>query len=629
MNMAAVGQDKDNAVSTGKKILIAEDSPVTQDILKLLLTSKGYDADIARDGTEALKCLLDKRYALALMDFHMPGLNGSEVVAEFRRLADGKAAPVFVAMTADPAALLAEKNSCEQFAKVFPKPFDIDEVLDFIDFSQGGAGRAVVPEGLKLPVTEEPESGGIGPEGSAAALAQETARRLRNTGGQPGISSLADAVEFQVSFGSLSLRGLRWPEDVGPAGVSVATRSYLASGGGYDAVIVSEPALCEDLRALWEIGDLYLLPVIDENGSLGPCADVSVPSLPRGSVQRTIEETIRDFSEARMSVHVHIRQSKSLSDKVAASTYVRGNSLKPHYNANKKHGFDFDICLDAKEGAAAMAALSELGLTETVFFDRFHMCGGCRSVRMNVREECFSCRSPNLKESKFIHHFKCAYQAAEEDFRQGSDLVCPKCSRELRHFGVDYDKPGIIIRCQACGSSSSDTAVGFQCMDCGYHTDGEVAETTDVFGYALSEKGIAFVEEGPVVIGGLQTKLRFAELPLELVIQLNKAAHDFSEKETPFSLITMSFPARREMVSEHGIRLVENSRVQMMENIKNYFGGNAVTYHGEAQDYVLINRVSPENARANLPQYLEAAQSGLRIDLQARMTVFGLEDLFA
>lgn len=626
--MSKTGHDKENLVGIDKKVLIAEDSPVTQDILKLLLTSKGYDADVARDGSEALRRLLDKTYSLALMDFHMPGLNGSEVVAEFRRQASGKAAPIFVAMTADPAALLEDKNSCEQFEKVFPKPFDIDEVLNFIDLSQEKIRDTTTPIKQLSPSANTNEGGEFIQEGSMSASSEFAAIQQQQTE-QYSLHHHTVSDQFRVNFGSVSLLGLRWPEDIGPAGVSVATRNYLASGGKYDAVVVSEPAEVEELHELWEIGDLCLLPIIDETGSLGSCADVSVPSLPRGSIPRTIEETIRDFSEARLSVHLHVRQSKSLSDKVAASTYVRKNSLKPHYKANKTSGFDFNICLASNEVVGATTGLNELGLTRSTFFDRFHICSGCRSVRLNVREECFSCRSPNLKESKFIHHFKCAYQASEEDFRQGSDLVCPKCSRELRHFGVDYDKPGIIIRCQACGATSSDTAVGFQCMDCGFHTDGEVIETKDVFTYSLSEKGIAFVEEGPIVIDGLQTKLRFAELPLELVIQLNKAAREFSDKETPFSLLTVGFPARRRMISEHGIRMVENSRVQMLENINNYFGNNSVTYHGEAHDYVLINRVSPENARANLPQYLEASQSGLKIDLQARMTVFGLEDLFS
>jgi PleD family two-component response regulator len=40
--------------ATRRRILVAEDSPTTQDILRLLLTQRGHDIDIANDGKQAL-----------------------------------------------------------------------------------------------------------------------------------------------------------------------------------------------------------------------------------------------------------------------------------------------------------------------------------------------------------------------------------------------------------------------------------------------------------------------------------------------------------------------------------------------------------------------------------------------
>lgn len=584
------------------RVLIAEDSPVTQDILKLLLTSKGYDVQIAHDGTEALQCLKEQRYNLALMDYHMPGLTGAEVVAQFAEEAGDLPRPVFVAMTADTEAVAGNT----EFARVFSKPFDFDVVIDFIEgFVKPDTNLPLLPAGTGMPQSTPPSnSQSDGP--AAAAFVPPTKTAVVE--GEPRI--------------------LNWPGDIGPAGFSVAARQYMAAGNDYDAVVISEPATPKDLSHLWTFGDLNLLPIIDETGHLGSKADINLPSIPRGVVNRLIETTLQEFAEARASVHIEVRQTKILAEKLIAGIYARKRKLFPQYNGAQQLGVSYNTSLDDEEILNAVGELLELGLIKRKFFDRMHTCRGCRSVRLNAREECFECHSANLVETTMIHHFKCAYQGPQEDFQQGSDLVCPKCARELRHFGVDYDKPGTIINCQSCSNSSSEAVVGFQCLDCGEHTDGEMIATRDVYEYSMTEKGVAFVEEGHIVIGGAQTQLKFAELPLDLVIALNKSARDFNEEDRPFCLLNIGYPEKRALVSEHGSRMIEKSRAQLVENIGNYFGDGAMTHQGVDYDYVLLNRLAAENCRANLDTYSEIALSGLKINLQPRLSVFGPKELF-
>ncbi len=594
-----------------KRVLIAEDSPVTQDILQLLLSSKGYDVDIAHDGTEALKLLKERNYTLALMDYHMPGLTGGQVVTRSHKEITDRRLPVFAAMTADPAALLADEGLGSGFSKIFAKPFDFDEVLNYIEEY---AAQSAEPPLRRNDATAVDSAAAKPPQRNPPDPQAEV--ELNRT--RPGLPGGDD----------LPVRSLRWPEDIGPAGFSVSARQYMAAGNDYDAVVISEPAAASDLHHLWGLGDLSLLPIIDETGHLGAKADISVPSIPRGVVKRMTETALQEFAEARSSVNLEVRQSKVLAEKLAASMYVRKRKLVPEYDAKTPLGFSYNTSLEDDEVLSCISELTELGLVSRRFFDRFHVCKGCRSVRLNVREECFDCHSPHLAETTLIHHFKCAYQAPVEDFQQGSDLVCPKCSRELRHFGVDYDKPGTIINCIACGASASEAAVGFKCLDCGQHMDGELIDTKDVFEYTLTDKGIAFVEEGPIVIGGAQKNLKFGELALELVIALNKSARNFTETSRPFCLMTVGYPNRRAATADHGARLVEKSRAQLIENLHNYFGESALTHQGTDYDYLLLNRLPPESARANLDSYIEIAQSGLKIGLTPRMTVFGPTELF-
>jgi hypothetical protein len=88
--------------------------------------------------------------------------------------------------------------------------------------------------------------------------------------------------------------------------------------------------------------------------------------------------------------------------------------------------------------------------------------------------------------------------------------VCPKCREHLGHLGDDYGKPGSATRCGGCGLISSATAVGFVCLDCGAHTDGDAATKRDVFSYVLTPEGVALVQRGSAgSIAATSAALRF------------------------------------------------------------------------------------------------------------------------
>ena len=59
------------------KVLAAEDNPVSQSMLRAMLTRWGYEAVIARDGNEAWQALqADDGPRLAVLDWMMPGQIG-------------------------------------------------------------------------------------------------------------------------------------------------------------------------------------------------------------------------------------------------------------------------------------------------------------------------------------------------------------------------------------------------------------------------------------------------------------------------------------------------------------------------------------------------------------------------
>lgn len=134
--------------------------------------------------------------------------------------------------------------------------------------------------------------------------------------------------------------------------------------------------------------------------------------------------------------------------------------------------------------------LTEYGLLRRSHFMRTHGCRKCDSARLHAYEACPSCGSSDLQDEAIVHHYRCGAQEAESHFTNGHRLICPKCHDELRHYGVDYDKPGHIVSCRACGAANSEPDPAFICLDCAAVTAGGDLSQKDWYHYELTEEGL-------------------------------------------------------------------------------------------------------------------------------------------
>ena len=73
-----------------KKILVAEDNPANQELVRALLETRVPSAAIriVGDGEEAIRAATEERFDLILMDIQMPRLGGVEATAALRRIED-------------------------------------------------------------------------------------------------------------------------------------------------------------------------------------------------------------------------------------------------------------------------------------------------------------------------------------------------------------------------------------------------------------------------------------------------------------------------------------------------------------------------------------------------------------
>lgn len=77
-----------------KKILAVDDDPCMRDLLRLHLSSAGYEVTTAEDAVEALKVVLRQPPDALIVDINMPYMNGLEFVATLKQDAHTRPIPV-------------------------------------------------------------------------------------------------------------------------------------------------------------------------------------------------------------------------------------------------------------------------------------------------------------------------------------------------------------------------------------------------------------------------------------------------------------------------------------------------------------------------------------------------------
>ena len=113
------------------QVLVAEDNPVNQRVIRGLLGHAGFEVVLAQDGDEALTILESgQQFDLAIIDMHMPELSGPEVIQRWRFMEAGHL-PIIM-LTAD-AREDAAKASCDAGADAFlTKPISSNSLMDVI-----------------------------------------------------------------------------------------------------------------------------------------------------------------------------------------------------------------------------------------------------------------------------------------------------------------------------------------------------------------------------------------------------------------------------------------------------------------------------------------------------------------
>ena len=116
------------------RILVAEDVPANQEVIRTILTSRGHSVQGVMTGQEAVEWFEREPYDLILMDVQMPGVDGFQATRQIRSIeaARNSHTPI-LALTAH--ALNGDRERCLEAGMddYISKPIDVGEVLGLVE----------------------------------------------------------------------------------------------------------------------------------------------------------------------------------------------------------------------------------------------------------------------------------------------------------------------------------------------------------------------------------------------------------------------------------------------------------------------------------------------------------------
>jgi CheY-like chemotaxis protein len=130
----------------GPRLLLCDDSPVERLALAHYLRGAGYNVDEAGDGESALQHLKHRKVDLVLLDLHMPGVDGFDVLNYLQE--HRQALPVILLSGMPPDQIQHKMFNLRrsELPPLFIKPIDPAQLVDIVEMQLSGE-MPEVPDG--------------------------------------------------------------------------------------------------------------------------------------------------------------------------------------------------------------------------------------------------------------------------------------------------------------------------------------------------------------------------------------------------------------------------------------------------------------------------------------------------
>lgn len=143
--------------------------------------------------------------------------------------------------------------------------------------------------------------------------------------------------------------------------------------------------------------------------------------------------------------------------------------------------------LGASKASALLKELEASDVLEKYRLASVPTCPMCGHSNFYVSYVCPFCQDRDLERATMIEHYNCGHTDFESNFQKGEQLVCPKCSRQLKLIGTDYRKMERVYHCSRCKRYFGTPSIELACRTCERVVPIDETHMEPTFGYRLSE----------------------------------------------------------------------------------------------------------------------------------------------
>lgn len=222
----------------GRRVLVAEDNPMSQQVLARQLATLGFVYDIVADGGKAFSSVTRGRYDVVLMDLQLPVLDGHSATRLIRQWEKEHGTPPVKIVAVTVSASVAERRRCLEVGMDdhLPKPLQIADLSSVLNRLLDSSPSAVLAHEKSEPGSH-PELDHSMIEG-LRALGDDNGTFLRGlikqfrADGEARLALLERAAEdadiLAIRAVAHALRGSS--ASIGATGVTAACRGFEALG---------------------------------------------------------------------------------------------------------------------------------------------------------------------------------------------------------------------------------------------------------------------------------------------------------------------------------------------------------------------------------------------------------------
>jgi CheY-like chemotaxis protein len=130
------------------KILVADDDPMNQRLMQVLLGREGHEVAVASNGLEAFDAVKFQKFDMVFMDLQMPVMDGMEASRRIREWENGEERTFIIALTATYLPEEGHRLFEAGIDNYISKPFQLDHIERMLRYS--AAARAISPPSQKV-----------------------------------------------------------------------------------------------------------------------------------------------------------------------------------------------------------------------------------------------------------------------------------------------------------------------------------------------------------------------------------------------------------------------------------------------------------------------------------------------